>query len=112
MKAMKKPCPNGKCPYEEAIRLVGNVWSLQIIKELHLQKKPVRFNEFLRALKPISSKTLSAKLKELTKCGVIKKEVLAETPVLIQYSLTGKGQELTPILDDMAQWTLRWRSNE
>ena len=83
-----------------------------MIKELHLRKKPVRFNELMRTLQPISSKTLSSKLKELRNCGVIKKEVIAETPVLIQYSLTGKGQELTPILDGMAQWTLRWRSSE
>ena len=66
----------------------------------------------MRALKPISSKTLSAKLKELTACGVINKEVIAETPVLIKYSLTPKGQELTPILDGMAQWTIKWRNNK
>jgi DNA-binding HxlR family transcriptional regulator len=105
---MKKPCPTN-CPYEQAIRLVGNKWSLQIIKEVHLRKKPTRFNEFLKALKPISSKTLSAKLKELTECGVLKKEIINQTPVLIQYSLTSKGHELTPILDSMAQWNLKWR---
>ena len=110
VKAVNGAAASGNCPYEEAIRLVGNKWSLQIIKELHLRKKPVRFNEFIRALRPISSKTLSSKLKELANCGVIKKEVIAETPILVKYSLTEKGQELTPILDGMAQWTLKWRS--
>ncbi len=100
------------CPYEQAIQLVGNRWSLQIIKELHLRKQPLRFNEFMKALKPISSKTLSSKLKELAACGIINKQVIAETPVLIKYSLTSKGQELTPILDSMAQWTIKWRGNK
>jgi len=107
-----KTVPTTNCPYEQAIQLVGNRWSLQIVKELHLRKQPLRFNEFMRALKPISSKTLSAKLKELTTCGVINKEVIAETPVLIKYSLTPKGQELTPILDGMAQWTIKWRNSK
>ncbi len=112
MKAAEKYSTNEKCPYEEAIRLVGNKWSLRIVKELHLSKKPLRFNAFMRALKPISSKTLSSKLKELMACGVISKDVFAETPVLIQYSLTEKGKELTPILDGMAQWTTKWRKNQ
>ena len=107
--SVNKIPPTTNCPYEQAIRLV-NMWSLQIIKELHLKKKPVRFNEFMKAIKPISSKTLSAKLKELTNCGVIKKEVINQTPVLVQYCLTEKGAELTPILDGMAQWTLKWRN--
>ena len=105
---MNKILANTNCPYEQAIRLVGNIWSLQIVKELHLRKKPVRFNEFMKAIKPISSKTLSSKLKELIACGVIRKEVIAQTPVLVQYSLTEKGQELTPILDSMAQWNTKW----
>jgi len=96
------------CPYEQSIQLVGNKWSLQIIKELHLQKKPIRFNEFMKSLKPISSKTLSSKLKKLTSYGVIKREVIDETPVLIQYVLTEKGCELTPVLDKMAQWSRKW----
>jgi DNA-binding HxlR family transcriptional regulator len=66
----------------------------------------------MKALKPISSKTLSSKLKELGNCGIVKKEVFSETPTLVQYSLTEKGNQLTPILDGMAQWTLKWRSNE
>jgi DNA-binding HxlR family transcriptional regulator len=106
---MQKELPTEKkCPYAESIRLVGNKWSLQIIKELHLNNRPLRFNEFMKALKPISSKTLSEKLKELNKCGVIKKQVKSETPVIIQYSLTEKGKELTPVLDSMANWNRKW----
>jgi len=63
----------------------------------------------MKLLKPISSKTLFSKLKELNNCGVVKKEVFAQTPVLVQYSLSEKGLELTPILDGMAQWNLKWR---
>jgi DNA-binding HxlR family transcriptional regulator len=78
---------------------------------MHFKKKPIRFNEFMKSIKPISSKTLSSKLKELADFGVIKKEVLTDqTPVLVLYSLTEKGQQLTPILDTIAQWNLKWRT--
>jgi DNA-binding HxlR family transcriptional regulator len=101
-----------KCPYAESIKLVGNKWSLQIIKELHLNNRPMRFNEFMKALKPVSSKTLSEKLKELNKCGVIKKQIVSETPVIIHYSLTEKGKELTPVLDIMANWNRKWTTEK
>ena len=62
---MGKTVPTTNCPYEQAIQLVGNSWSLRIIKELHLRKRPLRFNEFMRALKPISSKTLFCKTERI-----------------------------------------------
>jgi DNA-binding HxlR family transcriptional regulator len=108
----QKPPAERKCPYAESIKLVGNKWSLQIIKELHLNNRPMRFNEFMKALKPVSSKTLAAKLKELSGCGVIKKQIVSETPVIIRYSLTEKGKELTPVLDIMANWNRKWENRK
>ncbi len=99
-----------KCPYEKTIKLIGNKWSLLIIKEFHLANSPLRFNNLLRALRPISSKTLSAKLKDLVKYGVLKKEIISDTPIIVLYSLTNKGTELIKILDSMAKWSDKWHN--
>jgi len=96
------------CPYEKAISLIGNKWSLMILRDLYLQNGPCRFNQLQRSLKGISSKTLSAKLKELAGNGIVEKEIVCVTPVIIQYILTEKGKEFTPILDALAAWSKKW----
>ena len=101
------------CPLEKTVAIIGNKWSLLILKELHFtesEDKVVRFNELLRSLKPISSKTLSSKLKELVKFEVVRKEVIPTTPIQVRYSLTEKGRDLEMILTPMAQWGLKWHN--
>lgn len=101
---------NGKivCPYESTISLIGDKWSLMILRNLRLQDDPWRFNQLLRSLKGISSKTLSSKLKYLVENGIVDKDIVNITPVTIHYKLTDKGKDLTPILDAMAQWSEKW----
>lgn len=83
-----------------------------IIKTLYLYGKEMRFNELLINLKPISSKTLSAKLKELAKVEIINRNVIPETPIRIRYELTEKGRDLNEILDAMAAWSIKWNMEE
>lgn len=68
----------------------------------------MRFNKILKATKPISSKTLSSKLKYLKEIGIINREIIPETPVIIQYSLTEMGLELQTLLDAMREWSNKW----
>lgn len=79
-----------------------------ILRNLRFKKEPWRFNQMLKSLKGISSKTLSAKLKYLVENGIVDKEIVNVTPVLIHYKLTEKGEDLTPILDAMAAWSEKW----
>ena len=100
------------CPVEKTIVLIGTKWSLMILKMLHLNKEPMRFNELLRLLKPISSKTLSAKLKELVSFEIVDREIIPTTPVGIRYSFSEKGKDLDAIFTAMAKWSLKWHGNE
>jgi DNA-binding HxlR family transcriptional regulator len=105
------------CPYGNTISIIGSYWNLMIIKEFYLQKKLAnisehRFNEILKNLAPISSKTLSTKLKELSNAGIMKRKVKDQTPVLITYELTQKGFELNKVMDAMAAWTVKWESQK
>ena len=96
------------CPYHRTIALIGDKWSLEIIKELYLAKEPLRFNALQEAVEPISSKTLSAKLKELQAHGLVEKHILSTMPLIGAYTLTTKGLDLSRILEDMKRWSQKW----
>lgn len=106
-----KDLMNIPCPIEKTITLIGNKWSLLLLRKLYLSNGPLRFNDLLRALKPISSKTLSSKLKELTQYEIVKRNVENTTPVKVEYSLTEKGKDLTGVLLSMAEWSQKWHSS-
>ena len=96
------------CPVEKTVVLIGTKWNLMILKTMYQQKQPMRFNQLFKALKPISSKTLSAKLKELVAYKIVDREIIPSTPVRISYSMSSKGKDLDAIFTAMAKWSLRW----
>ena len=87
------------CPVEKTLAVVGSKWSLLIMRELNNSIEPMRYNELLRSLKPISSKTLSSKLKDLVEYYVVKKEVDTTTPIKVFYSLSVAGILIFPTLN-------------
>ncbi|MBP1909222.1 MAG: hypothetical protein PWQ63_258 [Methanolobus sp.] len=96
------------CPIEKTVTLIGNKWSILLIREFHLSGKALRFNDLLNSLKPISSKTLSSKLKDLVLYEIIERNVEDTIPVKIEYRLTEKGKDLGEILRSMAEWSQKW----
>jgi DNA-binding HxlR family transcriptional regulator len=101
---------NIPCPIEKTITLIGNKWTLLLIREFYLSNGPLRFNDLLKSLKPISSKTLSSKLKDLVLYGIIERNVENTMPIKVEYSLTEKGKDLRSVLLSMAEWGKRWHS--
>lgn len=73
-----------------------------ILHNLFQGKK--RFNELQRTLTGISPKTLSVRLQELEKDGIVTKKVFAEIPLHVEYNLTDKGKSLGKIFDIMSAW--------
>lgn len=86
----------------KALKIIGSKWTILILRELCEGTK--RFGELQRALTGISPKTLSVRLDELEKNGVISKKVFAEVPLRVEYSLTPKGQSLREIIGKMKEW--------
>jgi DNA-binding HxlR family transcriptional regulator len=89
----------------KTLKVIGSKWTILILRELCEGKK--RFGEIERALKGISPKTLSQRLKALEKSGAIKKTVYPVVPLRVEYELTQKGNSLREIIDKMAQWGSR-----
>lgn len=90
------------CGVYEALKIIGNKWSLLILRQLCTQ--PKGFNELLRLVDPISPKVLSERLKEMVAAGIVDKEVFATNPPTVTYTVTKKGNELKPIIEKLNTW--------
>ena len=91
-----------ECPVATTVQLIGNKWKLLIIRDLFT--KPQRFSAFAKTIPGISKKVLTDNLRSLEEDGLISREVFAEVPPRVVYSLTELGQTLKPILDAIWEW--------
>ena len=97
------------CPMAKATELIGEKWTLLILRELFLGTK--RFNEFQRALSRMSPTLIAKRLKHLEKHGIIiRKKISGQKSY--EYLLTIAGQELSPMIEILAVWGMRWVTNE
>jgi DNA-binding HxlR family transcriptional regulator len=94
-------CP---CPCEGIIEIIGKKWTLCIITTIKNETK-IRFNEIQRALEGISPKTLSETLRELEAAGIVKREIFAEIPPRVEYSLTQAGKKLFDAIAPLMIWS-------
>ena len=98
---------NGVCPhFHAAIELIGKRWTGAILSSL--TAGPLRFGELSRAVPGVSDKLLSTRLRELEDEGLVERDVEAGAPVKVTYSLTAKGADLGPAIDELKQWAKRW----
>jgi DNA-binding HxlR family transcriptional regulator len=93
------------CTIMEALKLINGKWKLPII--CTLADKTMRYNELKREVVGITGMMLSSSLKELEESGIIRREAYEEVPPRVEYSLTGAGKELTPILFDLGMWRIK-----
>ena len=95
---------------EKTVAIIGDKWSLLIIGQLAFGKNPSRFNELMRELNPISSRTLAAKLAKLVDSKIIEKTVEGDSPPHTQYLLTAKGMDLVDAFRAMGEWSKKWQT--
>jgi DNA-binding HxlR family transcriptional regulator len=85
-----------------AMQIIGNKWTALIIRDLFSGSK--RFCELEKSVGNINPRTLSQRLDDLEAHGIISKQSFAEVPPRTEYTLTKKGEDLLPILKQMATW--------
>lgn len=86
-----------------AVDMLGDKWALMVVHRLLSDDKQC-FNELLRSLKTISSRTLSLKLQKLEKDGLLTRKILDQRPIKVQYALTTKGKALKKTLQAFGKW--------
>lgn len=92
-----------ECPVATTVQLIGNKWKLLILRNL-MYKGTQRFGDFLKTIPAISKKVLTDDLRALESDGLVDREVFAEVPPRVEYSLTSLGKTLKPVLDAMYEW--------
>ena len=96
-----------ECPVETTLQLIGDKWKVLIIRDLLGGTK--RFNELKRSVGGISQKVLTSNLRSMEASGLISRKVYPEVPPKVEYSLTGTGRSLKPILDSMIEWGIEYK---
>ena len=102
---MKQELP--ACPVEITMGLIGDKWKVLIVRDLLNGTK--RFGELRKSLDGISQKVLTNNLRDMEKSGLVHREVFAEVPPRVVYSLTETGWSLKPVLDSMVKWGNNYR---
>ena len=99
------------CPIARALDVVGDRWTLLIVRELLLQG-PCRFTDLKNNLPGIAPNLLSSRLKELEASGVITRADAPPPVATVLYSLTEAGRALEPVVKTLGLWGLRLMADE
>lgn len=94
---------NPLCSVEAAVSLIDGKWKSLILWYL-LQDGTLRFNELRRRIPGATQRMLTNQLRELEEDGLLHREVFPQVPPKVEYSLTGKGMGLSPILLALREW--------
>ena len=93
------------CPVAKATEVIGEKWTLLVLRELFLGT--TRFNDFQRAMSRMSPTLLAKRLRRLEECGIIIRKKLSGQKGY-EYRLTAAGKELSPLIETLAVWGMRW----
>jgi len=93
------------CPIAKALELLGERWTLLVVRELLMGSK--RFNDLRRGVPLISPSVLAQRLKSLAEYGLL---VQHESPDgrSHEYRLTPAAEELRPLIVQLGTWGQRW----
>jgi DNA-binding HxlR family transcriptional regulator len=95
-----------RCPLDNTFSLIGKRFTVHILR--NMMSNQTRFNQFIETIDGINPKTLSTRLKEMERNGLIQRKIYHEIPVRIEYNVTQKGKNLKPILDEMALFSAHY----
>lgn len=99
-----KSIRRSNCPINIALEMLGDSWSLLIVRDL-LFTGATRFNDFLGAEEKIATNILSARLLRLECAGIIEKRRDPDDARRHIYRLTEKGMDLAPVLVELILWS-------
>ncbi len=90
------------CPIASTLDLVGDKWSMVILRDLLTGKR--RFGEFIQSPERITTNVLTDRLARMEAYGLIERKPYSERPPRYEYLLTDKGAGLLPVLQEISRW--------
>ena len=95
-----------KCPIRNVLSRIGDRWSLLVLLTLQDNEHPMRFRDLCKAIPDVSQKMLTSTLRELEADDLVKRTAYPEVPSRVEYELTERGQSLSPLLNQLVDWSL------
>lgn len=93
-----------RCPFTATWSVIGGKW--KGLLWWRLSNGLGRFGELQRAIPQITKKMLAQQLREMEQDGIVRREVFAEVPPRVEYSLTDYGASLAPVIESICRWGL------
>jgi DNA-binding HxlR family transcriptional regulator len=94
------------CPVFEAAKLLGNKWTLTILRNLMVG--PSRFKDLERTGEGISPSVLAGRLHDLESQGIVSRTAYAEIPPRVEYELAEKGRDALVVVDALRAYGEKW----
>ena len=91
------------CPIRNILARISDKWSILILFTLN-QSELMRFNALQKNRPDISQKMLTVTLRTLEEDGFVKRQVYAEVPPRVEYSLTDRATSLLPHINSLIMW--------
>ncbi len=96
---------NEHCPVALTARLIGDPYILMIVRDL--ANGTLRFGSLSDSVS-VNPRTLTARLRRMEQDGLIERHMFAEIPPRVEYTLTGKGRALLPVVDALRAYGDAW----
>ena len=100
------PDARSKCPIANALDVLGDRWTLLVVRDLLFLKK-LRYSELAHSGESIPTNILADRLRRLEEAGIVEKRAYQLRPPRYEYHLTSRGADLLPILREMVIWANR-----
>ena len=97
---------HSRCPVTAAVNVIGGKWKPLIVHSLF--GGTLRFGELRRRIPGVTQQMLTLQLRELERDGVVHREVYAQVPPKVEYSLTDLGRSLEATVASMTEWGRRY----
>lgn len=101
-KKTSAPPRRSPCPIAGALDVLGDRWTLLVIRDLFGGKK--RYGEFAAAREKIPTNVLADRLERLEACGLVSRTPYQQNPPRFEYALTEKGEALRPVMQSLVEW--------
>lgn len=92
----------GGCPVSATLKVIGGKWKPLILYFISVDVN--RFGLLQRMMPGCSKRMMTTQLRELETDGLVNREVFAEVPPKVIYTLTAKGESRRPIFSELSKW--------
>jgi DNA-binding HxlR family transcriptional regulator len=104
--APAQPARRSTCPVASALDLVGDRWTLLVIRDLLRGKH--RYGDLAASAERIPTNILADRLRRLEQAGLVVRTRYVERPPRYEYRLTPRGEDLRPAIRSLADWGVRY----